>query len=142
MIGAADFVPLGPDHRSAAVALWHAAGLTRPWNDPDADFDRAIAGPHSAVLGAFGADDLLIATVMVGEDGHRGWLYYLAVDPAHRGRGLGRAAVAAAEAWLAARGLPKAQLMLRDDNHAARAFYAAIGYAPAEVTVFARWLDR
>ena len=142
MIGAAGFGALGPDHCSAAVALWRAAGLTRPWNDPEADYDRAIAGPHSTVLGGFGADDTLVATIMVGEDSHRGWFYYLAVDPARRGQGLGRAAVAAAEAWLTARGLPKAQLMVRDDNSDARAFYAAIGYEPAEVTVFARRLDR
>ena len=69
--------------RPSATALWSEVGLTRPWNDPGADFDRAVAGPTSCVLGAF--DDGLAATSMVGHDGHRGWVYYLAVDPARRG---------------------------------------------------------
>ena len=71
--------PLTALDRDAAVALWHATGLTRPWNDPHADFDRA-----QAVLGAFDGDEL-IGTAMVGHDGHRGWVYYLGVDPRQRG---------------------------------------------------------
>ena len=112
---------------AATVALWHAAGLTRPWNDPAADFRMALAGPASTILLA--ADgDALAGSVMVGFDGHRGWVYYLAADPARRGRGIGRALMAAAEAWLVERGCPKIQLMVRGDNHAAKGFYAAIGY--------------
>ena len=65
------------------VALWEVCGLTRPWNDPRADFRLACAGETSTVLaGRAGAE--IIATVMVGFDGHRGWIYYLAVDPAAR----------------------------------------------------------
>ncbi len=124
-----------------AVALWHAAGLTRPWNDPAADFARAIAGGSSAVLG-LREGGRLVATVMVGDDGHRGWLYYLAVREERRGAGLGRAIVRAAEAWLAARGAPKVQLMVRGDNGHAAGFYAALGYEPAEVLVLGRRLDR
>lgn len=130
--------PLVPDDRAAAVALWQACGLTRPWNDPAADFDRALAGEGSAVLGLCDGG-ALVGTVMVGEDGHRGWLYYLAVAPGHRGRGLARALVAAAEDWLRARGVPKVQLMVRDGNDAA-GLYATLGYEPAAVTVLARWL--
>lgn len=136
------FLPLGAADADAAVALWNEAGLTRPWNDPHADFARAITGAHSAVLGARDEVGALTATIMTGEDGHRGWFYYLAVHSAHRRRGLGRAAVTAAEHWLRARGVPKAQLMIRHDNDAAGAFYAALGYESAEVTVVARWLDR
>lgn len=136
------FVPLDAADCDAAVALWHAADLTRPWNDPHSDYAKAIAGTHSAVLGTWTAAGELIATIMVGEDGHRGWFYYLAVDPAHRQQGLGRAAVSAAENWLRARGIVKAQLMIRDGNDAAGAFYAALGYERADVTVVARWLGR
>lgn len=132
---------LAPADRDAAVALWHACGLTRPWNDAGADFDRALAAPHAAVLGARDEGEALIGTVMVGEDGHRGWLYYLGVDPAARRRGTARALTGAAEAWLAARGVPKVQLMVRHDNADAATFYAALGYEEAEVTVLARRLD-
>jgi hypothetical protein len=126
-------------HHADAVALWHTTGLTRPWNDPVADLDRALAGPSSTVLAALGDDGGLVGTVMVGHDGHRGWLYYLAVAPARRGEGTGRALVAAAEAWLTD-AVPKVQLMVRTDNVAATAFYERIGYERSDVTVLARRL--
>ena len=138
----AAFAPLTAADCEAVIALWQAVELTRPWNDPHADFALAISGPHSAVLGARDDTGALVATVMVGEDGHRGWFYYLAVDAAHQRRGLGRAAVAAAENWLQARNIPKAQLMIRNGNAVAVTFYAALGYEPADVTVVGRWLDR
>ena len=135
---------LPADRHDAAVALWHAAGLTRPWNDPVADLDRALAGPSSTVLAAFADDDGdrdggLVGTVMVGHDGHRGWLYYLAVDEARRGDGIGRALVAAAESWLVD-AVPKLQLMIRADNAAAVAFYERLGYERSDVTVLGRRL--
>jgi ribosomal protein S18 acetylase RimI-like enzyme len=132
-----EIVELGAAHRADAVALWHAAGLTRPWNDPAADLDRALAGPSSTVLGAFGDDGGLVGTVMVGHDGHRGWLYYLAVATARRGEGIGRALVAAAEAWTVPF-VPKIQLMVRADNAAAAAFYEALGYERSDVAVLGR----
>src|SRR5579859_3042910 len=92
----------------AAVALWEACGLTRPWNDPRADARLALAGETSTIL-AMRDQGRLIATAMVGADGHRGWAYYLAVDPLQRGRRLGAAMMRAAEAWVRARGLPKLQ---------------------------------
>ena len=125
--------------RSAAVDLWEACGLTRPWNDPVADFDRALAGPTSAVLGSFDGDDL-VATAMVGEDGHRGWMYYLAVDPTLRRGGLGRRMVEEAETWLRGRGVVKVNLMVRHDNAAAVAFYERLAYEDQQTTVLARWL--
>lgn len=134
----ATITPLAAADADAAIALWQEAGLTRPWNDPGEDFARAIAGPASTVLGArLGAD--LIGTVMVGDEGHRGWLYYLAVARIARGQGHGRALLGAAEAWLAARGCPKAMLMVRGDNPV-QGFYAAAGYAGEDVQVMARWL--
>ena len=100
-----------------AIALWHACGLTRPWNDPAADLERALTGPASTVLAA--VDGGLVGTAMVGHDGHRAWVYYLAVDPARQGGGVGRALMAACEWWAGDRGLPKLQLMVRADNEAA-----------------------
>jgi ribosomal protein S18 acetylase RimI-like enzyme len=123
----------------AAVALWHEAGLTRPWNDPLQDLRRAMAGPASTVLA--GTEDAhLVATAMVGHDGHRGWVYYVAVRPDRRGRGHGRAIMRACESWLAARDVPKIDLMVRTENDAVLAFYDAIGYGRDEVFVMSKRL--
>jgi len=125
---------------AAVIALWQACGLTRPWNDPAADIALARRGPHSTVL--IGRDrDAIVATAMVGHDGHRGWVYYVAADPNRRAKGYGRAIMNAAEDWLRATGIAKLQLMVRRDNAKAGAFYQSIGYAEAQTIVFAKWLD-
>ncbi len=124
----------------AAVALWETCDLTRPWNDPRADIRRAIAGETSTIL-AHRRDGRLVATVMVGADGHRGWVYYLAVAPDMRKRGLGQAMMRAAEAWVADRGMPKMQLMVRMENAAAAGFYHAIGYETEDRLLLAKRLD-
>jgi ribosomal protein S18 acetylase RimI-like enzyme len=124
---------------AAVIALWQACGLTRPWNDPAADFARAMAGEHSAVLVARGGDEIA-ASIMVGEDGHRGWVYYLAVAPDQRRSGLGARMMMAAEAWLRARGVPKIQLMVREGNEDALAFYAALGLERQPVVTLGRFL--
>jgi ribosomal protein S18 acetylase RimI-like enzyme len=121
------------------IALWEACGLTRPWNDPGADFDRAISGPASAVL-VLQEGSTLAASVMVGFDGHRGWVYYLAVAPERRRAGLGRTMMEAAEAWLRARGAPKIQLMVREDNVEALGFYEALGLERQKVATLGRFL--
>jgi ribosomal protein S18 acetylase RimI-like enzyme len=125
--------------RDAVAELWQEAGLTRSWNDPASDFDRAISGPTSSVIGVVDAGELA-ATVMVGHDGHRGWVYYLAVRPAKRRRGLGRRMMQEAESWLRDRGAVKLNLMVRHSNAEALGFYQNLGYEDAEVTVVARWL--
>ena len=119
--------------------MWNEAGLVRPWNDPDADFERALRGASSTVLLAE-VDGRPVGTVMVGDDGHRGWIYYLAVDPGQQGTGVGRRLMAAAEAWLREQGCPKLQLMVRGSNEGAVAFYEGIGYDRADVQVLGRWL--
>jgi ribosomal protein S18 acetylase RimI-like enzyme len=125
---------------AAVIALWQACGLTRPWNDPAADIALARRGPHSTVL--IGRDrDAIVATAMVGHDGHRGWVYYVATDPDRRAKGYGRAIMNAAEDWLRATGIAKLQLMVRRDNAKAGAFYQSIGYAESQTIVFAKWLD-
>ncbi len=125
--------------RDAVVALWTACGLTRAWNDPVADFDRAVAGPTSAVLVIEEAAQL-VASAMVGYDGHRGWVYYVSVAPTARGQGYGAAMMTEAEAWLRALGAPKVQLMVRDENTAANGFYEALGYQTGGSSLHAKWL--
>ena len=132
--------PLADDDIDAVVALWERCGLTRPWNDPRGDVARARRGPNSTILVGRYADTL-VAAVMVGHDGHRGWFYYLAVDPDRQGEGLGRAITAAAEAWLRDRGMDKAMLMVRPGNEKVRAFYETLGYGEQERVLFAKWLD-
>ena len=128
---------LRADEIEAAVALWEACGLTRPWNDPRADARLALAGETSTIL-AHRQGGELVATAMVGADGHRAWVYYLAVSPALKRSGLGKAMMRAAEGWAQARGMPKLQLMVRADNAAVVEFYKAIGYAEEPVTVLSR----
>jgi ribosomal protein S18 acetylase RimI-like enzyme len=132
---------LPTDLREAAVALWEECGLTRPWNDPWADLDRALAGPASTVLAAVDDDGALRGTTMLGHDGHRAWVYYVAVAPGARGTGLGRELMQAAEAWAHDWGIPKLMLMVRADNSAARGFYERLGYLVEDTAVLGRRLD-
>lgn len=133
---------VGDHQRAEVVRLWSLAGLTRPWNDPWADLDRALRGPDSTVLVAVeGCASRLperspvIGTVMVGHDGHRGWVYYLAVHPDRRGRGYGGRLMDAAATWVRDRGIVKIQLMVRSDNVEALGFYRRLGYQRDQVTV-------
>ena len=122
------------------IALWQACGLTRPWNDPASDIALARRGTNSTVL--IGRENgAIVATAMVGHDGHRGWVYYVASDPNRRGKGYGRAIMNAAEDWLRAAGMPKLQLLIRRENAGVAAFYQSLGYEEAQTVVFAKWLD-
>jgi ribosomal protein S18 acetylase RimI-like enzyme len=124
----------------AVVALWQRCGLTRPWNDPAGDIAFARRGTNATILiGRVG--DAIVATAMVGHDGHRGWVYYVAVDPDHQGKDLGRTIMAAAEDWLRGQGVAKVMLMVRPDNTKVQAFYDKLGYDPQERVIYAKWLD-
>lgn len=132
--------PMADADVADVVALWQRCGLTRPWNDPASDIALARRGPHSAVLA--GRDgDTIVATAMVGHDGHRGWVYYVAVDPDSQGKGLGRTMMAAVEDWLRAAGVPKLQLLVRRENAKASAFYQTLGYEESNSVMLAKWLD-
>ena len=131
--------PLGLNDIADLAALWEACGLTRPWNDPASDARLAITGATSTILGLRDGG-ALIASVMVGFDGHRGWIYYLAVAPDRRRDGLGRKLMDAAEAWLRERGAPKLQLMVRASNAEALGFYEALGLERQEVVTLGRFL--
>lgn len=133
--------PYLPADRDAVIALWDACGLIRPWNDPGSDIDTCISKPESTILVGTDTGGAVIATVMVGHDGHRAWLYYLAVSPALQKGGMGRQMVAAAEAWVKARGIPKVMLMVRPENDKVRAFYEALGYVEEPRVIFSRRFD-
>ena len=139
-----------PGDRTRVARLWEACGLTRPWNDPYRDIDRKLERDAGLLLvgeaPASGAADgttttgRVVATVMAGYDGHRGWINYLAVDPDHRGEGHGRAMMEAAETRLLALGCPKVNLQVRTDNPDAVAFYEALGYSVDAVVSMGRRL--
>ena len=122
------------------IALWQRCGSLRAWNDPARDIALARKETNATVL--LGRNDgVLVASVLVGHDGHRGWVYYVTVDPDHRFKGYGRVIMTAAEEWLRARGIEKLQLMVRGDNAKVHAFYEQLGYYDQERVIFAKWLD-
>ena len=132
--------PIGDGDVADVIALWQRCGLTRPWNDPAADIALARHGENAAML--VGRDDRgIVASVLVGHDGHRGWVYYVAVDPDCRHKGYGRVIMDAAEQWLRRRGIEKLQLMVRPDNSQVQAFYQSLGYLEQERIIYAKWLD-
>jgi len=112
---------------AAVIALWQACGLTRPWNDPKRDIERKLTEqPELFLVGEL--EGRVVATAMIGYDGHRGWVYYVAVEPALQGHGYGRTLMARAEELLLARGCPKINLLVRQGNDAVMAFYEKLGY--------------
>lgn len=113
----------------AVVQLWQDCELTRPWNDPHKDIARKLSvSPDLFWLGC-DADGRIIASIMVGCDGHRGWINYLAVHPAHQRRGHARQLMQRAERALSELGCPKLNLQVRAGNEAVLAFYESLGYA-------------
>ena len=111
----------------AVVRLWYDCDLVVPWNDPHKDIKRKLeVDPDMFLVGV--EEDTVIASIMVGYEGHRGWVNYLAVDPAHRGKGYARRLMENAEKLLLARDCPKLNLQIRSTNTQAIEFYRTIGY--------------
>jgi ribosomal protein S18 acetylase RimI-like enzyme len=131
--------PFSESDLEAVVTLWNACGLTRPWNPPARDIAFCRSSGHGAVFVAE-LDGRVVGTVMAGHDGHRGWLYYLAVDPDRRRQRLAGALVTHAEAWLVAQGVPKVMLLIRETNTAVAGFYERAGYAAEARLVMSKWL--
>ncbi len=126
-MGNREFRPVRDAEITSVIALWQACDLTRPWNDPDKDIQFARSGPTSDLLVTVD-DETVIASVMVGHDGHRGIVYYLATHPDFQRQGLGAAAMQAAERWLIKRGVWKLNLLVRAENETVRSFYEKLGY--------------
>jgi ribosomal protein S18 acetylase RimI-like enzyme len=119
--------PFAPADEERVVQLWRDCGLTRPWNDPHKDIARKLGEqPELFLVGT--VDGRVMATVMAGFDGHRGWVNYLAVDPALQRQDIGRALMDEAERLLIARGCPKLNLQVRAGNAGVIDFYRKLGY--------------
>ena len=123
----------------AVIDLWTNCGLVRPWNNPHLDIARKLSEQPELFL-VVEVDGKVVGSVMAGYDGHRGWIYYLAVDPDQRGNSYGRALVNAAEQLLLQRGCPKVNLMIRNGNERVQAFYRQLGYSTDEVVTMSRRL--
>ena len=122
------------------IELWHRSKLTRPWNNPQLDIKRKLdAHPNWLLVGLI--DDAVVASIMVGYDGHRGWINYLAVAPEHRRKGIARALMAEAESLLRGVGCPKINLQIRLDNVEAIEFYESIGFGKDHVVSFGMRLN-
>jgi len=128
-----------PGDENAVIALWREGGLLRPWNDPKRDIERKLTEQPELFL-VCEAGGELVGTAMVGYDGHRGWVYYLAVAESHRGRAIGTALMRRAEQLLVERGCPKLNLMVRHGNTAVLKFYESLGYTRDEAVPLGRRL--
>lgn len=131
--------PVADGDEGAIATLWERCGLTVAYNDPVADIAFCRASATSELFLAVVAGRIA-GTVMCGHDGHRGWLYYLAVDPDMQRGGVGRRLAHHAEAWLKAAGVPKINLMIRPNNQPVREFYSALGYADTPRLVMGKFL--
>jgi ribosomal protein S18 acetylase RimI-like enzyme len=132
--------PFEAADEEAVIGLWHRCGLTRPWNDPRKDIARKMkVRPDQFLVGVI--DGVIVATVMAGYDGHRGWIYYLGVEPSLQKAGLGQAIMDRAEELLRAEGCPKINLQVRTSNEAVIAFYKRLGYALDDVASMGKRLE-
>lgn len=121
-----------PADTDAVVRLWTDCALTRPWNDPYKDIARKLTvQPELFLVGTVART--IVAAVMGGYDGHRGWVNYLAVAPMHRRRGYAAALMRGIEQRLLAMGCPKINLLVRGDNTAVMAFYEQLDFHRDEV---------
>ena len=133
--------PYRSSDEAALIALWQACGLIRPQNDPRKDIARKLrVNPEWFLVGE--GDGRIVAGVMAGYEGHRGWINYLAVSPTHRRAGLGRAMMIEAERLLRAAGCPKINLQVRKENTGVIEFYQRIGFAIDDAVSLGKRLER
>ncbi|CAN5277318.1 GNAT family acetyltransferase [soil metagenome] len=131
------FRPIEDRDIGSVIALWSDCSLTRAWNDPHTDIAFARGKENSDILVGI-VENAIAASVMVGHDGHRGMLYYVAVAPRFQDQGLGKLAVREAEAWLKARGVWKINILVRSENAKVRGFYEKLGYEIGDVWCMGR----
>jgi ribosomal protein S18 acetylase RimI-like enzyme len=129
------------DDEPRVTALWRACNLVASYNDPSKDFRFARAKESSDILVGLDAEQTIVGSVMVGHDGHRGWIYYVAADPQHRYQGIGRAMVEAAEQWLKNNDVVKVMLLVRETNTQVIDFYNRLGFEAVPRVVMQKWLE-
>ncbi len=127
------------EDEAAVIDLWRRCDLIRPWNDPVGDIAQCLNNISSTLFVA-SEDGRIIGSVMVGYDGHRGWVYYLAVDPEKQKLGNGRALMRQAETWILQKGGRKIHAMIREENLAVSDFYRSLSYEDGDVRLMQKWL--
>jgi ribosomal protein S18 acetylase RimI-like enzyme len=136
-----DIRPFEDADEPAVIQLWDRCGLLRPWNDPHKDIARKKRVQRELfVVGTI--DGQIVASAMAGYDGHRGWINYLAVDPAHQRQGLAAALMTHLEGNLLAMGCAKINLQIRRDNLEAIAFYQRLGFVEDAAVSYGKRLER
>ena len=128
------------DNAGEIIKIWEECNLTRPWNNPNDDTKNAILNSTSTIL-LLCDESRIIGTVMVGYDGHRGWIYYLAVAKEFQKMGIGKKLVREAESWLKANNIPKVNLMIRSSNIGVKQFYKTCDYMESDVITMEKWLN-
>ena len=129
--------PYAESDEQAVVELWRACDLTRPWNNPHRDIERKLqVQRHLFLVGE--TEGRIVASVMAGFDGHRGWINYLAVHPDYQRRGLATRLMHTVEELLLEAGCPKINLQVRSTNASAVGFYKSLGFAQDEVLSFGK----
>jgi len=126
--------------RDEVILLWSGCGLVMPQNDPAKDIERKLkVDPELFLVGV--KENGIVASVMGGYEGHRGWINYLAVKPSEQRKGYGQAIMRAVESLLRRKGCPKINLQVRTGNEAVIAFYSAIGYSRDDVVGLGKRLE-
>jgi ribosomal protein S18 acetylase RimI-like enzyme len=124
--------PYRASDESDVIDLWHRCNLVVPQNEPKKDIEMKLK-VQSDLFFVGTVSGRIVATVMAGYDGHRGWIYYLAVDPDYRRQQIGRRMMMHAETTLKKRGCPKINLQVRTSNQAVIAFYERLGFSNDDV---------
>lgn len=127
--------------KDEVISLWRECGLVVPQNNPAKDIERKLkVDPDLFLVGV--VDDVVVATVMGGYEGHRGWVNYLAVKPSEQRKGFGQSIMQAVESLLSQKGCPKINLQVRAANEAVIEFYSAIGYGNDDVVGLGKRLEK
>jgi len=126
-------------HRTQVIDLWEKCNLIKSWNDPNKDIDRKLKVNDSLFL-IVEFNKVIIGSAMIGYDGHRGSLYYLAVDPKHQGKGVGKMLMKEIEKRLIEVGCPKINVFIRNSNIEVKEFYQSIDYEEQNCLVYGKRL--
>jgi ribosomal protein S18 acetylase RimI-like enzyme len=132
--------PYRPSDEEAVISLWNACGLVVPHNDPRKDIRRKLRVNPEWFLVAE-RDGRVISTCVVGYEGHRGWINYLAVEPDCQRGGVATGMMAEAERLLRRAGCPKINLQIRSSNAAVIAFYEKLGFKQDTVISLGKRLE-
>ncbi|HEY3591894.1 MAG TPA: GNAT family acetyltransferase [Buttiauxella sp.] len=127
------------DDFEEVITLWERCDLLRPWNDPEMDIERKLNHDADLFLVAEVGGEV-VGSLMGGYDGHRGSAYYLGVHPEFRGRGIANALLSRLEKKLIARGCPKIQIMVREENELVIGMYERLEYEQQDVMLLGKRL--